>query len=63
MMAIKFPKAPQTDRECKIKVQRAIMCKLLRKTPEEIDACDYQDLIECAMILDEIGERNPMFYL
>lgn len=63
MMAIKFPKGSQTTKEYNLKVQRAVMCKILRKTPEEIDQCDYQDLVEVGYILDEIGDKNPLFFL
>lgn len=45
------------------KVQRAVLCKLLRKMPEEIDDSDYKDLTEVGIILSEIGEKNPFALL
>jgi len=46
-----------------MKINRATLCKLLRKTPSEIDSIDYRDVEELILIFDELGEKNPLMML
>jgi hypothetical protein len=42
---------------------RAEMCKLLRKTPKEIDEMDYKDFQDLNIVFKEMGDKNPLFLI
>lgn len=51
------------DPIAKMKVNRVLLCKVLRKTPKEIDDIDYKDIEELMIGLLEMGDKNPLMIL
>jgi len=43
--------------------ERALMAKLLRKLPSEIDKMDVQDFKDIQIVLKELGDKNPLIWL
>lgn len=52
-----------SNRDANFKIKRAYLCKLLRKTPSEIDKEDFKELLEFETIISELGEKNPFIML
>jgi len=46
-----------------LKVQEAVMCKLLRCTPSELRKEDAKDVERLNFIFNKIGDKNPFFLL
>lgn len=44
-------------------VRRAMLCKLLRCTPSELDKEDWLDLEVIDYVIGVIGEKNPLIGL
>ena len=45
------------------KVKRAILCKMFKCTPSQLDLEDSEDLEVLSCVYSLIGEKNPLYLL
>lgn len=56
-------KGRSRDREANEVIHRAIMCKMFRCTPKELDEIDYEDIVLFEQVYAEVADKNPLSLL
>lgn len=60
---IRYINGASSDNYDALQVKKAIMCKILRCRPSELDEEYYEDIEMIEIINKEIGKDNPLWFI